>query len=848
VVSDAYFPAELVQRHQWCLWRIEPDNKRRSTKVPYRPDGGRASSNDSRTWSCFSDVSNAFSRREQVFGGVGYFFAADDPVCGVDLDVSLDANGDPQPWAAEIIGRFQNTYRAFSVSGHGLHILCHAALPAKGRNFNVPDGPRDTAGKRAQIGLFDRSRFFALTGKVYHESPLDLADHQETIDWVIGLMRRERWTKPIKIPLAADQLTDSEIVERARRAKNGVKFEKLWAGEWQKEYGSQSEADLALCCILAFWCGPNPTRIATLFGLSSLAREKWTGREDYRERTIQSAIEQTREYYQSETLGSSKRAIPPAKASSTIGTVHKVWIGSRQLHEMSREGLAALQTANEPPRLFARSGRMVAVVRDEHNRHLIAEVTEAALRGRMARSAFYYKLNKDREPVPCLPPLEVVRDVLALSSAEWGFPPLEALIEAPFLRSDGTICDRPGYDASTSLFYSPAPSLQPLAIPEAPTRDHVDVSLDLLDSAIGDFPFANDASRANAIAAMLTPLVRPAIAGPTPLALYDAPQAGTGKSLLAEVTCIVATGRPAETFSAPTDREEWRKKITMVAASGTSVVVIDNVNYSLDSDALCSAITSLTILDRVFGTFDRIVLPVKCAWNATGNNVHLGGDMPRRCYWIRLDAKQSQPFRRTGFRHANLRAWVMEHRSELITALLTIARYWYLQGQPAAKAFVCLGSFEVWCTTIGGMLELAGVEKFLANAEAMFEQADSDAGQWEAFLLVLSEVFEGESFRVRDIVANIEDRSLGMANTRSNHIREALPDFLAEAVDRTGGFFQRRLGKCFAERLGRRHGESQVYLTRAEKDRKAKVDRWMVVEPDGGTTNPPPEAHPTVTT
>src|ERR1019366_2314257 len=189
-----------------------------------------------------------------------------------------------------------------------------------------------------------------------------------------------------------------------------------------------------------------------------------------------------------------------------------------------------------------------------------------------------------------------------------------------------------------------------------------------------DFPFANKASRANAIASMLTPVVRPAIDSPTPLALYDAPQAGTGKTLLAEVVPIISTGRAAETFSAPNDPEEWRKKITTALSTRTTMVVIDNVVRRLDSDALCMALTATTISDRQFRTFDRIVLPVKCAWIATGNNIQLGGDMPRRCSWIRLDARESQPSRRTGFRPAGLRSWVREHRGELIVALLTIAR------------------------------------------------------------------------------------------------------------------------------------------------------------------------------
>jgi hypothetical protein len=825
------FPADLTARNQWCLWRLEPDKKGSATKVPYRPDGRKAASNNPSAWSTAEAVVDVLRRQPGTYAGLGYFFSEDDPACGIDLDACFDLNGDPQPWAGEIIARFENTYRAYSQSGSGLHVFCHAVLPGKGRNFNVPDSPTDAVGKRPQIGIFDRRRFFALTGRVYRQSPLELVDHQETVEWLLGLIDREHVKKPPKPEPMSGELHDAEIIERARRARNGAKFAELWAGNWEGVYGSQSEADLALCCMLAFWCGPDPSRIEALFRQSGLAREKWAAREDYRERTIQSAIEQTREFYNPRKKRSSPIGNPPAGTSPQTEGVPEIWIGARQLHEMSSDVLASLRVANEPPELFARSGRMVAIVRDERSRHVITDITEAALRGRMARSAFYYKLNKEQERVECLPPIDVVRDLLALSPAEWRFPPLEALIEAPFLRSDGTICNDPGYDADTCLFYAPAPGLRFPQIPEAPTRDHVDVSLDLLNSAIGDFPFADAASRANAIASMLTPLVRPAIDSPTPLALYDAPQAGTGKTLLAEVASIIATGRAAEAFSAPTDPEEWRKKITTALSAGSSVVLIDNVIRRLDSDALCMALTANMYTDRAFRTFERIVLPVKCTWIATGNNVQLGGDMPRRCYWIRLDAKQSQPFRRTDFRHANLRTWVMEHRGELIAALLTIARYWFLQGCPAPRTLRPLGSFESWCKTIGGMLELVGVESFLVNADAMFEQSDSEAAQWEAFLLALADLFDGEPFRVTDIVEQMEARALALPGAGdSKRLREALPDHLAEAADRTGGFFQRRLGRCFAERAGRRFGESQVYLERADEDRKAKVQRWRVVK------------------
>lgn len=827
---DRQYPAELIGRHQWCLWRVEPGKDGCPTKVPYRPDGRKAASNDPRTWSRFGDVEATLARNPELYGGVGYFFSADDTVCGVDLDVSLDAAGAPLPWAVEIVRRFRDTYQSFSVSGLGLHVLCRATLPGRGRNFYVPNGPTDPNGKRAQIGLFDRGRFFALTGRIYDKSPTDLIDHQATIEWLLGSMEPKPAPKPNKAAMP-QYMSDPEILERARHARNGSKFVRLWAGDWQSDYGSQSEADLALCCMLAFWCGRDSSRIDGLFRQSGLARDKWLQRDDYRAKTIAAAMAQTTEAYQARNSDGGTPQKPAAVVANVQDAMPEIWVGARQLPAITHDALAALITANDPPQVFSRSGRMVTVVRDEQDRRNLVELTEASLRGRLARSGFYYKLNKNGERVECAPPLDVVRDLLSLPPAEWGLPPLEALTEAPFLRPNGTVCDLPGYDSETSLFYAPAAGLRLPPIPDAPMRDDVDVALDILDSAIGDFPFADAISKANALASMLTPIVRPAIEGPTPLALYDAPQAGTGKTLFAEVLAIVATGRAAETFSAPTDPEEWRKKITTALFTGASVVVIDNVIHRLEADSLCMALTATTIADRMFRTFDRIVLPVRCTWIATGNNIQLAGDMPRRCYCIRLDAKQSQPFRRTGFRHADLRGWVGEHRGELIAALLTIARYWYVQGRPEPKTLKPLGSFESWCRTIGGMLQAAGVEGFLGNADAMFEQSDAEALQWEAFLLALHDVFDGKPFRVSDVVDRLTIRDSQLLSDDNKCLRQALPDFLADAADRTGGFFQRRLGRCFAERLGRRFGDSQVFLERGDEDRKSKVQRWRVLRP-----------------
>src|SRR5439155_15578492 len=76
---------------------------------------------------------------------------------------------------------------------------------------------------------------------------------------------------------------------------------KLWSGD-TSEYGSQSEAELALCSMLTFWTGPDPERIDRLFRRSALYREKWDephysdGR-TYGEGTIAKALDGAEEFY-----------------------------------------------------------------------------------------------------------------------------------------------------------------------------------------------------------------------------------------------------------------------------------------------------------------------------------------------------------------------------------------------------------------------------------------------------------------------------------------------------------------------------------------------------------------------
>ena len=495
---------------------------------------------------------------------------------------------------------------------------------------------------------------------------------------------------------------------------------------------------------------------------------------------------------------------------------------NRQLRDVGGEASSALVSGNYPPSVFVRGGRLVRVRLDENKQPVIDDIGEAEVRVLLAQRANFVRVVKDREAggfrlSSVSPPTDVTRYVAALG--EWKLPPLEAVTQSPVLRADGSILSRAGYDAATKLFYHRAPELGVPNIPDTPDRRDALAAFTQALEPIAEFPFADGASKANAMAAMLTPVVRMAVEGNVPIALLDAPQMGSGKSLLAAVVTIVATGRD-EMMPAPSKEEEWQKVITSCLLRGTTVNVIDNIEQPVQSAALAAVVTSNLWTDRILGRSEMVTLRNHTTWLVTGNNIRLRADLPRRCFWIRLDAKMSRPYERADFRHDDLKSWVRDHRGELVAALLTMARAWFVAAcPPPQKVPTPLGSFEQWTRTVGGILEYAGVQGFLGNQHTLYEQADEETPQWETFLQTWHEHYGAEPMSASQLIVQI--------NLDSSVLRPVLPDTLAEALDSKKGSSSIKLGKILGKHVDVRYGSENYRLVR-EDNTHTKSSLWIV--------------------
>jgi hypothetical protein len=472
----------------------------------------------------------------------------------------------------------------------------------------------------------------------------------------------------------------------------------------------------------------------------------------------------------------------------------------RHLDDIVDEILTALVAANDPASLFVRAGRPTRIRSDEHGRPIVEPCDAEHLRVASTEVCGFLRYTEKNGLTPSVVPLEIMRAILAAKS--WPFPSLLGITEAPVLRPDGVFVTEAGYEPQTKLYHWSTANYAP--IPSLPTSAEVARSVQIVDDLLADFPFDKPADRANAWGLLLTPLVRSVIDGQVPMALLDAPEPGTGKGLLAQVYTTIATGRPATMQPLPDNGEELDKRITSLLLAGATNIVFDNVDGTISSHVLAAALTADTWGGRLLGQSVNVEVPNRATWLATGNNIDVGGDLARRCYRIRLDARQARPWAREGFRHPDLLEYVKRNRTDILGALCTIIRSWWCEGQPMANSTSAMGGYTSWVRTVGGILEHVGVPDFLANLAEFHATADHEASSWEAFLTAWHEHWtDGTCVTVGDLVRSME--------ASDSQMRETLPDYLAGTWGDKR--FAVRLGQQLRKRAGRRYGDAGMFVT-----------------------------------
>lgn len=453
----------------------------------------------------------------------------------------------------------------------------------------------------------------------------------------------------------------------------------------------------------------------------------------------------------------------------------------KDLPPLTKRAWSALLATNNPPTLFRFGSIPTRIEQGDHAEPITRALDYERMRHHLARAAsFVEQRTRGEETVEVLvaPPKDVVNDVLA--TPDQPLPILTRIVEAPVFAPSGELQTTPGYHPASQTFYAPAAGF---TVPDVTGRD-VEHARDLIcDELLSDFPFVGDAELAHAVALLLLPFARDLIDGPTPLHMIEKPAPGTGATLLIDMLAFPATGRPIPTMTEGRDEDEWRKRLTAKIRSGAAFALIDNLRRELDSAAVSSIITSTIWEDRILGSSEVARTPVRCGWAATGNNPRVSTEISRRTIRIRLDARLDRPWLRSGFRHADLRTWTVENRGLLCWAALTLVKAWILKGRPQGKQ--TLGMFEKWAAVIGGILDVAGIPGFLANASEFYEGADAEGAAWRGFLTAWWDKHQDKSVAVRElwqIVTTDDLLDLGDKGDQSQRIR--LGKLLGQRRDR----------------------------------------------------------------
>lgn len=381
---------------------------------------------------------------------------------------------------------------------------------------------------------------------------------------------------------------------------------------------------------------------------------------------------------------------------------------------------------------------------------------------------------------------------------QWRAQPLVAVVNAPTLRPDGSILDKPGYDAATGLlFVNTAIEFEP--IPQHPTREQALAALHYLkDEVLSGFPFAAAHDRSAALSAIITPTVRHSLKA-APMHAVKAPVMASGKSLLVDASSLIAVGVPATVMSYTRDADETRKRVLSVLMQGDLVVNLDNVEEPLASQTLCSVLTQESFTDRILGVNKTGTAPTLCCWYATGNNLVIAGDLTTRVVPISLDPQVERPEEREFQR--NLYDWIPAHRPRLIRAALTILRAYVVAGRPK-QPIKNFARFEDWSNWIRAALVWLGEADPLAGREAL-EDGDPIRLKLRALLVAWHSAFKTAPASTKEAKARALETQLDDDRHEAPAaplLREALEDHF---TDRAGAISSNAIGYFLRQHAAR---------------------------------------------
>lgn len=415
------------------------------------------------------------------------------------------------------------------------------------------------------------------------------------------------------------------------------------------------------------------------------------------------------------------------------------------------------------------------------------------------------------------PPANLIKAVMMVRSG-WPYRFLSGIANCPCLRADGSILDKEGYDEATGLYVAfHGTTFPPVSF--SPSPEEVRKAWELLEDMLAEFPFAragedgeapeDDTARLNkavALAMLFTPLARRACDN-APLFAVSAHTPCSGKSTLAKVAGITATGCDPAAITVAKEDVEFEKAFFALLLKGAQVCQLDNISRPLNPDMLCSALTQHAIEARVLGATKTAVAYTSSTFIATGNNLQICGDLIRRTMLCMLNRNEERPDEHLYKR--NIEVWTKEHRPQIVHAILTIMRAYHVaghtirtqehpEGLPQKEVLKPLGSFEDWSDWVRGPLVDAGYPDPIESRRRL-EDEDPDKA---AFACVLESWYEAyKDFSTIRTTSNIFEDFQDAQGERKKELNDLMEAF-ENAVPHRGELRPRHVGMWLEKKKG----------------------------------------------
>jgi putative DNA primase/helicase len=292
-----------------------------------------------------------------------------------------------------------------------------------------------------------------------------------------------------------------------------------------------------------------------------------------------------------------------------------------------------------------------------------------------------------------------------------------------------------------------------------------------LKGLLSEVPFVKDQDRAVSLSLILTTILRGALET-SPLHIFVAPTAGSGKSFVVDIASLIATGHRCAVVAATGISEELEKRLGAAMVSGRTLISLDNLSGELSSNLLCQAVSQPVISFRPLGVSAEVNLTTRSVFVATGNNLSIADDLGRRTLLANMDPGMERPWQRQ-FMQKPLEM-VARERPKYIGAALTITLAYIAAGLPDQPPE--LNGFEQWSRLVRAPLMWLGESDPGLTMEAARE-GDARLQAKAAALAAIGELFgfgEGHARTGAQMIEAVVSSSFSAPTAKQKALGEAL--------------------------------------------------------------------------